>query len=205
MLFGGPCRCRLRSRARSFGPYSSSGALSFSTHSMRGASRREPLLPDQSLLQWFPEFSRAKMHQLLRSEEHGIPELPQSRPTRLGTARYASRKARPSPLPRKAASMAEVPCCLVSRLEHWTRLPAEQRTVLIAPLMAPWLRGNIKNAKLGAPLLTPLTAPASSNSYFRRGKSASRNKQRKLQQQKLNLGNGTFFQMFKTTSLLRLP
>ena len=202
MLFGGPCRCRLRSRDRSFGPYSSSGALSFSTHSMRGASRREPLLPDQGLLQWFPEFSRAKMHQLSRSEEHGIPEVPQNRATRLGTAGYASRKAHPSPLPRKAASMAEVPCCLVSRLEHWTRLPAEQRTVLIPPLMAPWQHQKCKarNPAFDTPYSTCLFQLLLSKRQER-----EHNEQRKLQQQKLNLGNGTFFQMFKTTSLLRLP
>ena len=88
--FWSPCRCRLRSRDRSFGPYSVGGALSFSTHSMKGASRREPLLPDPSLWPCFPEFSTAKMAQLSWSEEHGIPELPQSRATWLGTARHAS-------------------------------------------------------------------------------------------------------------------
>ena len=127
MFFGGPCRCRLRSRDRSFGLYSIYGALSFSTDSMREASRRELASRSKSVAM-FSRVLHGKMAQLSWSEE-------QSRATRLDTTRHASRKADPSTLHRKAASMAEVPCCLVSRLEHWTRLPAEQRTVLVAPLM----------------------------------------------------------------------
>ena len=147
----------------------------------------------------------SRVLQLSRSEEHGIPELPQSRATRLGTARHASRKAHPSTLPRKAASMAG--CLLLPSLKTRTMDKASSRAKDGACSSCDDIVAAREHQKCKA--RTPTFDTPYSTCLFQlllsKRQERKHNEQQKLQQHEFHQGNGAFFQMFETTNLLRLP
>ena len=133
------------------------------------------------------------------------PKLPQSRATGLGTARHASRKAHPSTLPRKAASMAGVLCCLVSRLETLDKASSRAKDGTCSSCDDIVAAREHKKCKARTPTFDTPYSTCLFQLLLLKRQERKHNEHRKLQQHEFNLGNGALFQMFETTNLLRLP